>query len=1581
MKNLRKKSLYMIIVALIIVLISSSVIIAYAEETKNNEFYIGHSGMMGLGDICQSVNGNTQNNSNTAVTILTHGQNGRASNWSNTGDVFAYDSNSMIEKLRTNIEQANVYVAKNKEENIKLFKIHQNDYTTYDDDFDYCKSIDKLTEINKHSIIVFESSKLNTGKSHEVAYLELHRLIDKVLYDYKFNTGIVPKINLIGHSRGGLLNIMYASEHPQLVDSIFSLGTPYLGSEIGSLMDALGLSKLINSLNCDSARDIINPDMQNSIISDWEAAYAQNSNINAYALGGSMHINMMYEIIDVINEEFPNHAGYEILSGLLDLLVFKLDSLPIISNIQLDLDGLRVKLVEWLITQIAGVPTEKYDMQLSKLLDNFKLLCTAERWYEYLDHSKYSSIYEDDGMVHLDSQLAEGYSGFTRYAKLYDSDYNYKHRLSTGKVKAAHNYQSRDPELIRYITDRITLEKSDSIFQFQNKSGGLKLVGIKNNANLEETLEIPTEINGKLVVEIGHRALNNVGGRLDSIKNLSIPKTIGSIGPEAFNGLKLDTIDLNDNTNFKLVDDAIFSANMKQLVYYMANSARSEFVIPDTITMVEPFMFYNAKNLTSVTLSNNLLAIGNSAFANSGLTQISYNGNQITHMGHSAFDNTPYLEQNEFVVLNGTLLKYNGTQTIISDSTLPSNVTKIGYAAFLDSAAKEIDIPKRITIIDDYAFMSSGLESIIINGHVTQIGEGAFTNCADLEEVVLTFTNHEIIDYGAFSHNEKVMIKVPQRYIDNFINHDGLRSVAERITTKDTTIKFDTCGGNAVEDIKDVPYYSLLGKMPTPNKLGYDFVGWYKEGNESFFYAEGGLWDKHEDETVLMAKWSPTSYSIFYNLNGGMNANNPSNYNIEDTITLKDTSKKGFTFNGWFTDASFRNQISVINNLTGDLNLYAKFTPNTYTINLEANGDNVTVDTTPIKVTYGMSYTLPVPTRVGYTFNGWGNADGSSIYTNEFGASLKPWDFTQDTTVHANWSKKQFILKIIMENGILYYGIEGLTEKEVYVDFNTILVDFKASKYGYAHGKIFDYFTIDNEKISWKNNKVPDLGENGTEFILTPVWRLERHTIYFQTQIDNKHCSPISQEYGKSIKLPNLNATKTGYTQGGWWTFEKIDPNLDTLVNNIRYIESFDYTLMPDLTPITNINDEQDRLNCQNNGSIELVLRWVPNEYRITFDTVGGDKINDLIVEYDSKVYLPNAHKNYYSFNYWTFDGVKYSSGTKFTFTKPIKLVAVYKPTTYRITYEINGGTLPSAYPTTYTVESPTFDLPIPTKFAYRFNYWLLDGDAVSAISKGSHGNITLRASWKGIERQYRTAGDYTITDQVVIANFSKAGTLTRIKFYVADSVDEITFIGSTGVIMSYKSIIVNERTRPLTIRLKDVDIFGHHNMAAINAMNCEYLILESVGKNRLVSGTISDENNDLGALACLNVDIIGDELHIQGSHAFGTDNYDDGLMGGFGIFGGGTMNLSIRKLTVQGGLGSIGNSGHDGGNGGAAVLYLGEISIASHTTFTGTGGQGGFAYSGQGVVGEGGEGILAGTIKGKYTSIKGEDGIKLGES
>ena len=83
-----------------------------------------------------------------------------------------------------------------------------------------------------------------------------------------------------------------------------------------------------------------------------------------------------------------------------------------------------------------------------------------------------------------------------------------------------------------------------------------------------------------------------------------------------------------------------------------------------------------------------------------------------------------------------------------------------------------------------------------------------------------------------------------------------------------------------------------------------------------------------EGNITLYAQWKLTKYKITYKLNGGKNAKkNPTAYTYKtSTIKLKNPTRKGYVFKGWYLDKKFKKKVTVINKgSSGNKTLYAKW--------------------------------------------------------------------------------------------------------------------------------------------------------------------------------------------------------------------------------------------------------------------------------------------------------------------------------------------------------------------------------------------------------------------------------------------------------------------------------------------------------------------------------------------------------------------------------------------------------------------------------------------------------------------------------
>lgn len=181
-------------------------------------------------------------------------------------------------------------------------------------------------------------------------------------------------------------------------------------------------------------------------------------------------------------------------------------------------------------------------------------------------------------------------------------------------------------------------------------------------------------------------------------------------------------------------------------------------------------------------------------------------------------------------------------------------------------------------------------------------------------------------------------------------------------------VSFDPAGGTTSVTETEYNYDSQV-TLPKPTKPGYTFAGWYK-GSEKI---SDGTW-KHTIPVSLKAKWTPTSYTVSYNLGGvpATNANKTS-YTVETaTFSPSALSYDHCTFQGWYSDSGFNNPVtSIPKGSTGNLTLYAKWSIETFTIEYDWHGGNEVTTARKTFTVLDLPLTLCTPGKSDHSFYYW----------------------------------------------------------------------------------------------------------------------------------------------------------------------------------------------------------------------------------------------------------------------------------------------------------------------------------------------------------------------------------------------------------------------------------------------------------------------------------------------------------------------------------------------------------------------------------------------------------------------------------
>lgn len=465
--------------------------------------------------------------------------------------------------------------------------------------------------------------------------------------------------------------------------------------------------------------------------------------------------------------------------------------------------------------------------------------------------------------------------------------------------------------------------------------------------------------------------------------------------------------------------------------------------------------------------------------------------------------------------------------------------------------------------------------------------------------------------------------------------------------------------------------------LNAPVRAHYEFLGWFDSANERIDRIASGVFG----DVTLYAKWSANEYAISYFLFGGMqNVANPSTYTVEDDdIILAYPVKTYYDFDGWYSDADFKNKVDKIKTENGgNIELYAKWTAT------ECKIEFVNADVERIFYTVeSEDIVLPKAFRFGYTFVAWFE---NPEFSGDTVSIVKKGSFG-DIKLYAKFSANEYRIEYDLQG-----GVNDIGNPSVYTVEDETVTLSAPTRVHYTFGGWFEdgklVETIDALRLC--------------DIKLVAEWIADKYTITYN--LNGGECDDaLVTEYtveSADIALPIL--TKKGYAFCGWYDNAAFD---DKSLNNIP---SGSY------------------------GNINLYAKFSVVEYTISYDLQGGVNSISNPTKYtieDQNIVLSAPSRECYTFDGW-FENGKQVESINAERCENVNLAAKWTAIEYSIAYDLDGGSCEEELTVKYNVESDDIILPDLSKDGYKFVGWFIGEKKIEKIAKGSHGDLKISAKW-----------------------------------------------------------------------------------------------------------------------------------------------------------------------------------------------------------------------------------------------------------
>ena len=433
-----------------------------------------------------------------------------------------------------------------------------------------------------------------------------------------------------------------------------------------------------------------------------------------------------------------------------------------------------------------------------------------------------------------------------------------------------------------------------------------------------------------------------------------------------------------------------------------------------------------------------------------------------------------------------------------------------------------------------------------------------------------------------------------------------------------------------------------------------------------------------------------------FNSNSGSLVTSTTTRTGEQLTAPADPTRLGYTFAGWYASSNLTEPAATFpytHGQTANFTLWAKWTPNPFTVTFVTNsGSTVTDFTTRTAEALPNSFTT---TRAGYNFDGWFTDSGFSGSAISF-----PYTHgqTANFTLYAKWTPKNLTVSFNVNGGSAATSATTRTAEA----FSSTATSTRA---GYTFDGWYASSTLTGSRITF-----PHTHGQTDNFTLYAKWEANTLSVSFESNGGSAVTSTTVRTDEQITSAP-VDPTRTGYTFAGW--FDNVGLTGSAL--------SFPHTH-------------------SRTSDIYLYAKWTPNINTVTFDAnfSGGSTRTQSITSGVSTALTANVFtRTGYTFDGWSTNddgtGTTYTNLEVVGVTSSFTLYAKWSANTLNVTFNTNSG---SAITTATTRTGQQFtSTATTTRAGYTFLGWFdneaLTGSAISfPYTHGRTANFTLYAKW-----------------------------------------------------------------------------------------------------------------------------------------------------------------------------------------------------------------------------------------------------------